>query len=290
MTSHAVPQPGKPTPPRWRRRLVRVVRFVAVFYIMWCGALYFMQDRMLFLPGLAGPPLTDAQIPIAAERLWVTLGDGSRVEAWLFVAPGRTAERPGPAVIFAHGNAELIDHQDAIVEQYMNRAVSILVAEFPGYGRSTGRPSQASIGEALEGFRALLIARPEVDAGKLVYHGRSLGTGAVAQLAKAYPPAGMVLESPFTSVAAFAARYAAPAFIVRNPFRTDEVLKSLDVPVVILHSKGDEIVPVEHSRTLARLAPNATLVEVEGSHNDWVGDDPRSWAAVDAMLEAIERR
>src|SRR5690606_34255575 len=102
-----------------------------------------------------------------------------RVEAWLLPGDGVSAERPGPAVVFAHGNAELIDHWPGALARYRRLGVSVVLPEYRGYGRSAGRPSESAIRDDLRALHARLSSHPMVDVTRLVYHGRSLGGGAV---------------------------------------------------------------------------------------------------------------
>ena len=98
----------------------------------------------------------------------------------------------------------------------------------------------------------------------------------------------MVLESPFCSVASFSWKYGFPPFLVKNPFHTDHVLAQLEAPVVILHGRADDIVPIHHSRALVKLARNATLTELDTGHNDdALASDPSAWNAIDTALRTI---
>ena len=65
--------------------------------------------------------------------------------------------------------------------------------------------------------------------------------------------------------------YAAPEFLCRHPFRTDEIVQDLDVPVLIVHGTQDRIIPVEHGRRLHELAPAAAYLEYDCGHNDFPG-------------------
>src|SRR5688572_30832441 len=105
------------------------------------------------------------------------------VEGWFLPAYGVAAGRPGPAVIFAHGNAEIIDPYALELEPYRRMGVSVLLPEFRGYGRSGGEPSEEGITDDFVAFHDLLAARPDVDPSRIVFHGRSLGGGVVCALA-----------------------------------------------------------------------------------------------------------
>jgi len=85
-----------------------------------------------------------------------------------------------------------------------------------------------------------------------------------------------------------ARNYFAPMFLARHPFRVDEAVRSLDIPILILHGTHDDIIPVSHGRTLARLARQGTCVEFNCMHNDFpgAGNDDAYWQAVYDFLTA----
>ena len=157
----------------------------------------------------------------------------------------------------------------------------MLLVEYPGYGRSEGSPSQASISEAM--LTAYEWARhdPRVDASRIIPYGRSLGGGAAAIVAIKRPVPALILRSSFSSVAAFAQGFGAPRFLVRDPFDSVSAVKSFKGPVLILHGDRDDIVPPHHARAIAKAASNATLKFMPCGHNDC----PRPWANIHAFLD-----
>src|SRR5688572_13803243 len=102
---------------------------------------------------------------------WSIPVDGGEVEAFFFPAVGAGAK--GPAVIFAHGNGEAIDHWVSELDFYLERGVSLLLVEYRGYGRSSGTPSAGAIVDDTELFLGMLERRPEVDPARVIFHGRS---------------------------------------------------------------------------------------------------------------------
>lgn len=219
-------------------------------------------------------------VPPDVEPLWISAPDGSRVEAWFIPGAGVTATAPGPLVMFFHGNGELIDTNLGQADIYRAWGVSTLLAEYRGYGRSQGDPSQAAIVADMQQFHALVSARPDVDPRRIAYHGRSLGGGVAGALAAERPPAALILESTFTSLAALARSRGLLESLCRHPFRTDRVLPTLARPVLILHGSDDDLIPPDHARRLHALAPGSVLFESPGGHNDF----PRDHAAYTAAL------
>jgi hypothetical protein len=214
----------------------------------------------------------------AGEQVWLGLGPG-RTEAWLLpsLAGGGVAS---PLVIFAHGNGELIDFWAEEFEALRRWGVAVLLVEYPGYGRSPGRPSEASVTAAMVAGYDWAAARTDIDAQRIVAYGRSVGSGAACALARERPVAALVLESAFTSVHRMARRYGLPRLLVRDPFDNLAVVRQFPRPVLILHGEADEIIPVSHAHALHQAARSATLHLLPCGHNDC----PRPWSLVRQFL------
>jgi len=264
---------------RWLWSLLAVLVVAGLGYLV----LNALQRAVLF-PSYATRAQRNAGDGVAGlERLWIE-GDQGRVEAWLLPGEGVSPEAPGPAVIFAHGNAELIEHWPEVMGRYRRMGVSVLLPEYRGYGRSEGTPSEEGITEDFVAFYDLLVARPEVDPGRVVFHGRSLGGGAVCALAKHRPPAAFVLQSTFTSVTAVASRWFVPRFLVRDRFESIDVLRGTDAPVLIVHGRRDTLIPVSHAHDLERATRRARLVLYDADHNDCPPDWESFWRDVEGFL------
>lgn len=269
---------------RARRLLRRLPLYVLLAYAVWFIGACSLQEHLIYPRRLSGRPLPEAAVPARVERVWITAADGSRVEAWFVPAEGASGTHPAPAAIFFHGNAELIDQNLDLVDRYHARGYSLLMPEYRGYGRSGGSPNQKNIVADADAFYSWLVSRPDIDARSTVIHGRSIGTGVASQLAALHQPRALILESPFTSIASYAWRFGVPPVFLRSPFHTDRVLPKLTCPILILAGRSDEVVPIEHGRTLHKLAPTSTMVELEGTHASGLSEQQEYWKAVDDVL------
>ncbi len=244
--------------------------FILVGYGCWLLLMYFLQDRLLFPTHLI-PPETEDGRSLPGERLEITVPEGT-VEALYLPPAASPSGTTAPLAVFFHGNGELIDPFDPVVALYAEMGFAVLLPEYRGYGRSAGEPSEAAVTDDAVRFCDLATARPEVDAERVVYHGRSLGGAVAASVTRHRPPQALVLQSTFLSVGRMARRYAAPGFLVRNSFHTDEVVASLGIPILICHGATDRIVPVSHGRELHEIARRSTYVEYPCGHNDFPGE------------------
>ncbi len=234
-------------------------------WLVWAALLFFGQRRMLF-PGLRARAL-DARAFRAAEPHRIAV-PGGEVEAWwLPAAPG--GPRPGPAVLFFHGNFELVDEWVGSFGALRDAGIGVLLVEYPGYGRSTGVATQASVTQAAVSAWDLVAAkRGEVDPARIVALGRSVGGGPASALSLQRPLAALVLSSAFTGIRAYARRYGMPPFLVKNPFDNEAAVRAFPGPVLVQHGTRDGTVPFRHGERLAAVAHDARFIRYECGHND----------------------
>ncbi len=266
----------------WGRIMMYVILGLLA-YVVWCIVLYSYQDHLVWPAELAQP---QEPKPKNAESISLPIERGGSVESWFFPAKPDESGKPAPVVIYFHGNAELIDQQDRVVQGYSKMGVSVFLPEYRGYGRSAGRPSEKDIARDMIRFYDLLIRRADVDPSRVVFHGRSVGGGVAADLATRRTPAALILECTFSSLVSMALKFGAPPFLLKHPFRTDRVVEGLDVPMLIFHGTRDTVVPVSHGRRLHKLARGSTYVEYNSDHNDFPGEgnEDAYWREIQAFL------
>ena len=269
-----------PSSVRWRRTLRNALILVGFFYLAYLGVLTYFQRKILY-PGVDMPPPRHASLPAGAERIWVDIENGGRVEGWFLPGDGVSAENPGPAVMLAHGNGEFIENWADGVDGYLDRGVSVLLPEYRGYGRSDGEPTQKNITRDFVEFHDRLADRPDVDGDRIVYHGFSLGGATLTSLARERKPKALILQSTFTRVKDMVA-VPVPDALVADPYETIEVVSELDVPMLVVHGKSDRVVPYEQGERLAQAAGTELLSHGGGHHQ--MMERREYWSAVEELL------
>ena len=261
---------------------VRALLFgVIALYSAYIGILFLAQRSMLF----PRPPVTAGELRNdGREVVWLSTSSG-KVECWYYPpATEQKVEGGASAVILAHGNAESIDTFSGDFDGFRDLGLGVLFVEYPGYGRSEGSPSQDSITEAVTIAYDELVAREEIDAGRVVLFGRSLGGGAVCALAAQRPGAAMVLLSTFTSIREMASRYLAPQFLVRDPFDNLAVVQNFAGPILVVHGTDDGLIPLVQAETLFEAAENGQLLRYPCGHGNCPGDWERFWQDMTRFL------
>jgi fermentation-respiration switch protein FrsA (DUF1100 family) len=262
--------------------IVKTALWVLVLYSAYIGFIFLMQRQIMFPRGMIPDPAPEAGKVPGREQIWLDTSSG-RVEAW-YLPPTALRQRPGPAVMFAHGNGELIDFWPDEMAPFRRMGIGVLLVEYPGYGRSEGSPSQRSITEAFVAAYDRLKQRPEIDPDRIVLFGRSLGGGAVCALAKTRPSAALILMSTFINVHAFAKNFLVPSFLVRDPFDNLAVVKTYPKSILFIHGKQDDVIPYRHGLTLYRAAPHAKLLSYDCGHNDCLPGLGTFWRDVETFL------
>lgn len=280
MTDAGPVPPGGTGPAFFRRRGVRVAGALLVLFVMGLLLATWLIQRTVTFPRPPNSAWNEGALEAhGGERVWLDAA-GARVEAWLLPPTTSTAGGRMPLIIYAHGNGELIDMRAADFDEPRRAGIGVLQVEYPGYGRSGGSPSERSVTAALVAAYDWAVADPRIDAQRIIGHGRSLGGGAIAQLAARRPLAALVLESTFENLGEVVMTYGVPRPLLIVEFDTRSVLRDYPGPVLLLHGTRDGVFASAHAERLAAVARRATTHLSACGHNDC----PRHWELVLGFL------
>lgn len=275
---------------QWRSAVHNLAKFASwtlFIYLGYCCLLFLLQRQILFPRGQIDASLFANKDIRGIEKIWIDTSSG-KVETWFLPPAPETVSGPAPVVIFAHGNAELIDFCYDELKAYTRFGMGVLLIEYPGYGRSEGKPSQKSITETFVTAYDVLVSRSDIDSSRVVLYGRSLGGGAVCALAAQRPSAALILMSTFTSVRSFAKRHFVPGFMVRDPFDNLSVIRDYSGPVLIFHGKYDELIPYKHGVSLSQACQRGKFISYGCAHNDCPPNWDDFWQEIEIFLRKAE--
>lgn len=262
---------------------LKIFTIICGSYFIYGIALFSLQRTMMYPRGYAQPlenPIDVANL----QTIWLQTSRG-KVEAWFIPAGSTDNTTPQPAVILAHANAELIDYCVYEFLPYTDMGMHLLLVEYPGYGRSAGRPKQGAITEAFVAAYDWLVSNKRVDRTMIVAHGRSLGGGVACMLVREREIRALILQSTFTNAKQFARQYLLPGFLVLDKFNNEKVLREYPGPVLILHGRYDEMIPYKNGVALSKAAKQSTLITYNCHHNDCPPDEKKYWDDLKKFLE-----
>lgn len=274
--------PERRKKPRWRPRPLRVLLILlllsAIGYaaaVMW---LIGQEARLVFQ---AGSTLATGRPPFAYEQIELRRDDGAAQFAWVM-----PAEDPaGPVwVLYLHGNATSVASQVNIAHYRLlhNAGLNVLAPEYRGFAGLAGSPTEASLQADARAAYDYLRHTRRVPPHAIVLYGWSLGSAVAVDLASRLPPAAIILEgAPASLIDLTGRRY--PFFplrlFMRSSFDSIRKIGQIPAPVLFLHGKTDEVIPVSEGRRLYDAARGAkTFVEIEGGH----------WSAIERSAPAFD--
>lgn len=258
------------------KRVLVAVMAVAVVLGATITGVFFGQRALIYHPD-ASPPGSPGDWGLSGGRnVTMRTADGLDLSAWLFEPSGVNHHA---AILFAPGNGGNRSLRGGLGEQLADLGYTALLLDYRGFGGNPGSPTEQGLAlDAQAGADWLRDAGFPPD--RTLYVGESLGTGVVVSLAVVRPPAGVLLRSPYTSLADVAARevpFLPVNLLLKDRFDTTSRLHLLRMPITVMAGSDDTLVPTAQSVAVAESAPNLlSLIIADGiGHNDvhWLGPD-----------------
>jgi pimeloyl-ACP methyl ester carboxylesterase len=245
--------------------VVVVVVLVAVVI----AAAWAFQRRLIYFPDTDAVPSAESAVD-GARDVTLRTDDGLNLGAW-FVPPPDPAR--GLTVLVANGNAGNRAGRAPLAEGLAERGFGVLLFDYRGYGGNPGSPSEEGLARDVRAAYNHLVTEEGVELGQMIYFGESLGAAVVTELATEHPPAGIVLRSPFSSLAAVGQEhypFLPVGLLLRDDFPVVDRIGEVETPVSVVYGQEDSVVPPDQSRAVADAAPELwQRIPVPGAdHND----------------------
>ena len=259
--------------------IVALVVLAAVPAAAWLG-----QERLIFFPQpLAGEP----RMPAGTRDLALVAGDGTRLAGHFVPGPAQRS----PVLLCFGGNAEEIS--GTLADPRWPVGYARAGVNYRGYGASEGRPGEAALMADAALVYDAVAARSDVDPGRIVVVGRSLGSAVAARLAADRPVAAAILISPYDSLVEVGRGHypwLPVSWLLRHRFDARTAAARARSPLLAIVAADDAIIPPARSRALVAAwgGPTSVVVLAGRDHNDIEGD-AGYWAAIERFLGAITR-
>jgi pimeloyl-ACP methyl ester carboxylesterase len=174
--------------------LYRALRIAALVYLGVCLVLWFFENSLFYHPTKAQAGWVPPPVP-GIEDVDMTAADGTHIHGWWLPCPGADQ-----AVLYCHGNAGNLSHRGGSIAKMRELLkMNVLIFDYPGYGKSGGRPTERGCCQAADAAYAYLTDTAKIDPKRIVLFGGSLGGGVAVDLAARKPHRALVLAKTFTS-------------------------------------------------------------------------------------------
>lgn len=243
---------------------------------------YFPIHKLAVQPDLLGGPFEDVS--------FVT-SDGIQLHGWFFPAQPSSA-RSKFVILLCHGNGGNISHRLELYRALLQCGIAVFAFDYRGYGRSSGRPSEeGTYRDAQAAY--YWLRRKGFEPECILAYGESLGGGVVSELARRAKVGGLIIQSSFTSLADIAAElfpWLPVRWLVRGKYNTCGKLPLVHVPVLVMHSRADELIGFHHAKANFAAANEPKLFcELEGDHNNPLANYELFLDGIEKFLQMVEK-
>ncbi len=276
-----------------------LVGLVVVCATIFFGAMI-LEEQMIYFPTKYPEGFWDTEAAALNSGCTIadctfSAADGVQLHGWL-CTPLRAEGLTGDMVLlWFHGNAGNLSHRSDLMFRLARTPAQIFIVDYRGYGRSEGKPSEQGL--YLDGRAAwqYLVGERRVSPDRIVIFGKSLGGAVAIDLATEVEPAGLIVQSSFTSIPDMAARHFpfVPKALIRTRMDSLSKIQNVRAPKLFIHSTADEIAPYEFGRRLYDSAKEPKrFYEVDGaSHNDtWAVGGRGYFAAIRDFVSYCRKR
>lgn len=263
---------------------------VVALYALACAIMFFAQRAFLYFPDRVYVAPAQTGLP-GVKEVWIEAPDGAKVLAWY-----AKARHGQPTLLYFHGNGGSLAVRDVRIRRYMTLGRGMFMMSYRGFSGSTGSPTETdNVADAKRAYDALIAEG--VSADNIIIYGESLGTGVGLQVAAEKPVAGLILESPFTSIAERASQlypWLPVNLLLKDRYDSRAYIKKVEVPVLIVHGELDRVVPATMGHEMFALAnePKQLAIIPNSGHDDHYlhGSYDRINEWIDRMFVARRQR
>ena len=254
-----------------------------------CDVLRWFEHSQVYHPDCT-LVASGAELGRPFEDLLFKASDGVGLHGWFFPAAFNSPRRQ-LAMLVCHGNAGNISHRLDLCATLLGTGVNVFVFDYRGYGRSQGRPDEEGTYCDAQAAHRWLVNKG-FDGANIILFGESLGGGVASELALRERCGGLILENTFSCLADLGAElfpWLPVRWMATIKYETCTRLPKLKIPVLVMHSRGDELIRFHHGEKNYQLANQPKLFwELKGGHCDSVEDDRENFVAgVEKFIEMV---
>jgi uncharacterized protein len=258
----------------WHQGCLRLVKGLAIAYTSTCAILFFNQQYFIFKP-TRSLQKTPEFYNLSYQNVYLPVANNSRdvIHGWWL--PGKQPNLG--TLLYLHGNGFNIGSNINQAYRFQQMGFSVLLIDYRGYGKSQGNfPNESQVYQDAEIAWNHLVNQRKIPANKIFIYGHSLGGAVAIDLAVKKPDAaGLIVHNSFTSMGKMAElnpyfRMFPINLILNNRFDSIDKVKSLQVPILLVHGTADPMIPYTMSKSLYAAAPEPKklLLVPDAKHNN----------------------
>jgi uncharacterized protein len=221
-----------------------------IIYFLIIILTYIFQRNLLYHPN-ENNYLND-QLLLAIKKVKIKTGNNIDLLSWYHNKDINSYK----TILFLHGNAGTLENRIHKINHFKDINVNLLIISWRGFSKNQGKPNEQGLYEdarsAIEWLRSKGIKESDI-----IIYGESLGTGVASEIAQHKNFAGVILESPFTSMIELGKEkypFLPVKFLLKDTYESNKKIKNIKAPVLVMHGKVDDIVPFHMGKKIYEMA------------------------------------
>jgi len=257
-----------------------------LFYILLVIIVFFFQRNLLYHPSVDNY-LKDNSVtePSEIEKVKITTEDKIDLIGWFY---NKDIEK-FKTIVFLHGNAGSLENRTYKLNHFKDLNVNFLIIAWRGFSGNRGKPNEMGLYEDARSAVRWINTKGIQDKNIILY-GESLGTAIAVEVAQNKKYAGLILESPFTSMINMGKKYYPffpVSFLLKDKFESYKKINKISVPVLIIHGKVDKIVPYEMGKKMYELANQPKFFYSQDYGDHMVEYDEKLLSALEQFIKSL---
>ena len=258
-----------------------LIIFLVYFFIL--VFLYFYQRNLLYHPNENN--YSGDQISVDIKKVKILTSDKIELIGWYHEKNIKNLK----TLLFFHGNAGSLENRIHKLNHFKEMDINFLIIAWRGFSGNKGKPSEKGLYD--DGQSAInWLKNNGLDEKNLILYGESLGTGVATHLAQNKNFAGIILETPFTSMIDAAKTfypYIPVKLLLKDKFENQKKIKNINLPILIMHGEVDQIVPFSMGKKIYEIANEPKYSYFTKYDNHMMEFDERLVNAIKSFIESL---
>ena len=229
---------------------LKIIIGILVIYTSLLLLLFIFQRNLMYHPDENN--YSGDKLEVDIKKVKINTSDGLDLLGWFHKKDLKRFK----TIIYFHGNAGKLENRIHKLNHFKDMDVNFLIIAWRGFSGNDGKPSEESLyidgNSAIKWLKNLGLSEKDI-----IIYGESLGTGVATEIAKSNDFAGLVLETPFTSMIEAAKNfypYIPVRILLRDKYENDKKIKNINIPVFVMHGEADQIVPFWMGKKIYEMA------------------------------------
>ena len=229
-------------------KLILLTLIIIYFFIL--ITTYLFQRNLLYHPSENN--YSGDQLQVSVEKVKIKTSDNIELLSWFHnknISKYKT-------ILFFHGNAGSLENRIHKINHFKDMKVNFLIVAWRGFSGNKGKPTEQGLYEDARSAINWLKTKG-INEKNIIIYGESLGTGIATEVSQNKNFAGIILESPFTSMVDAGKNqypYLPVRILLKDKYESDKKLKNIRIPILIMHGKVDNIVPFYMGKKMYEIA------------------------------------